>query len=116
VLLDIWATWCGPCSWSLPAFDRIYHDIKDKGIVVITADQDNVADSAVDYLARHNYSWTNYHDAERKIGRAFKNEAIPTTILIDAQGKIVYYDFGGHETAVRRAIAALGPEYASIAR
>jgi len=35
--------------------------------------------------------------------------------LIDAQGKIVYYDFGGDEAGVRKAIAALGPEFASVA-
>jgi hypothetical protein len=36
-------------------------------------------------------------------------------VLIDARGKIVYYDFGGDEWALRRAIAALGPEFASVA-
>jgi thiol-disulfide isomerase/thioredoxin len=116
VLLDLWATWCGPCLASMPAFDRIYRDVKDKGIAVVTADQGDVAQSAAEYLDRHRYSWTNYHDPGRKVATAFKNEAISMTILIDAQGKIVYYGFGGDEAAVRKAIAALGSEFASIAR
>ena len=116
VLLDLWATWCGPCIASMPAFDRIYKDVQDKGIAVVTADQDEVVEGAAEYLARHEYSWTNYHDLDRRVAAAFKKESIPMTILIDAQGKIVYYGSGGDEAAVRKAIAALGPEFASIAR
>jgi thiol-disulfide isomerase/thioredoxin len=116
LLLDFWATWCGPCLVSMPALNRIYQDIKDKGIPLITLDLDhNDPDAAPDYLARHNYAWTNYHDSGGEISRSFKGEGIPLTVLIDAKGKIAYYDFGGDETAVRKAIAALGPEFASIA-
>jgi thiol-disulfide isomerase/thioredoxin/outer membrane lipoprotein-sorting protein len=114
LLLDIWATWCGPCISWMPALHRIYMEVKNRGVAVVTVDQD-VPENAVEYLARHNYSWTNYHDFDNSVGRAFKTDGIPLTILVDAQGKIVYYDFGGDEAAVRKAIAALGPEFVSIA-
>lgn len=115
LLLDFWATWCGPCLAWMPALNRIYMDVKDKGVAVVTVDQDSAAENAVGYLARHGYLWTNYHDDNGNIGKAFKSEGIPLTILIDSQGRIVYYDFGGDEAAARKAIAALGPEFASIA-
>jgi hypothetical protein len=89
-------------------------EVKNRGVAVITVDQD-VPENAVEYLARHNYSWTNYHDFDNTVSRAFKTDGIPLTILVDAQGKIVYYDFGGDESAVRNAIAALGPEFAFVA-
>jgi hypothetical protein len=44
-----------------------------------------------------------------KVSTAFKNNGIPLIVLIDAEGKIVYYDLGGDETALRKAIAALEP-------
>ena len=115
VLLDLWATWCGPCIASMPALNRIYMDVRNKGVTVVTVDQDVAAESATEYLARHKYGWSNYHDVEGEVGRAFTAEGIPLTIMMDDQGKIVYYDFGGDEAAVRKAIAALGPEFASIA-
>ncbi len=115
VLLDFWATWCGPCLASMPALNRIYVDVRNKGVAVVTVDQDVAAEFATEYLARHEYSWTNYHDVDWGVAKAFKAEGIPLTVLIDGQGKIVYYDFGGDEAAVRKAIAALGPEFASIA-
>ncbi len=115
LLLDFWATWCGPCLTSMPALNRIYLDVRDKGMAVVTFDEDNAGEDAAEYLARHNYAWTNYHDAGGRAASAFKREGIPLTVLIDAQGKIVYFDSGGDEAAVRKAIAALGPEFAAIA-
>jgi uncharacterized ParB-like nuclease family protein len=47
--------------------------------------------------------------------KALKGDGIPLMVLIDSQGKIVYYDFGGDERALRKAIASLGPEFTSIA-
>jgi thiol-disulfide isomerase/thioredoxin len=115
VLLDLWATWCGPCLMSMPSLGRIYKDVKDKGIAVVTADQDNHAESANAYLARHGYGWTNYHDEDKSVYKEFHEVGVPLKVLIDAQGKVVYEDFGGDEAAVRKAIAALGPEFASVA-
>jgi thiol-disulfide isomerase/thioredoxin len=115
VLIDFWATWCGPCLVSMPLLHRVYDEVKDKGITFLVIDEDNKAEDAMAYLARHKYPWTGIHDTDFQFEKAFKNTAIPLTVLIDAQGKIVYYDFGGDESALRRAIAALGPEFASVA-
>jgi thiol-disulfide isomerase/thioredoxin/outer membrane lipoprotein-sorting protein len=109
VLIDLWATWCGPCLLSMPSLDRIYNDYKGKGLIVLSFDQDSEPENATEYLARHHYTWSNFHDTGYKVGTAFKNSGIPLTILIDAEGKIVYYDFGGDEPALRKAIAALEP-------
>ena len=115
LLIDFWATWCGPCLLSMPGLERIYADVKDKGLTVVTVDQDDTPESATGYLARHHDAWANFHDAQGAIRKTFKGEGIPLVVLIDAQGKIAYYDFAGDEAALRKAIAALGPEFASVA-
>ena len=107
VLIDFWATWCGPCLLSMPSLNRIYSDYQSKGLTVLTFDQDSEAEDATEYLTRHHYAWTNFHDTDSRVRKAFKDNGIPLTVLIDAEGKIVYYDFGGDETALRKAIAAL---------
>jgi thiol-disulfide isomerase/thioredoxin len=115
LLLDLWATWCAPCIESMPALNSICNDVKDKSIAVVTVDQDATPEDATNYLARHNYGWTNYHDSGRAVEKALHGNGIPLTVLIDAQGKIVYYDFGGDEAALRKAITALGPQFTSVA-
>jgi thiol-disulfide isomerase/thioredoxin len=115
VLLDFWATWCGPCIASMPSMHHIYEEVKGKEIEVIAIDEDHKSDDATNYLTRHKYAWADFHDTDEQLQKAFEGEAIPLTVLLDAQGKIVYYDFGGNEETLRRAIAALGPEFASVA-
>lgn len=115
VLIDFWATWCGPCLLSMPALSRIYSETRDKGLQVIGFDQSTAADDAVEYLKHHHYGWTNYHDEEKAVFKALKGDGIPLMVLIDSQGKIVYFDFGGDERELRKVIASLGPEFASIA-
>jgi thiol-disulfide isomerase/thioredoxin/outer membrane lipoprotein-sorting protein len=115
VLMDFWATWCGPCLVAMPMLHHVYDEVKDKGIEFLVVDEDNKPDDATAYLARHKYPWTDFHDTDSKLQKAFKSEGIPLTVLIDAQGKIVYYDFGGNEDTLRRAIAGLGPEFVSAA-
>jgi thiol-disulfide isomerase/thioredoxin len=109
LLLDIWATWCGPCLASIPSLEHIYTDVRCKGVAVVTLDEDQTAEIAADYLARHNYPWANYHDHQWEISKAFKNEGIPLTVLINARGEIVYYANGVDESAILKAIAALEP-------
>jgi thiol-disulfide isomerase/thioredoxin len=115
VLIDFWATWCGPCLLAMPSISRIYADAKDHGLAVVSVDENSGADDGPVYLQRHHYAWTNFHDEGKAVQKAFKGEGIPLTVLVDAQGKIVYYDFGGDESGLRKAIAALGPEFASLA-
>jgi len=115
VLIDLWATWCGPCLISMPSLNRIYNDAKDKGLLVVSFDEDHDPEAASSYLARHHYSWTNYHDPDKSVQKALKGEGIPLTVLIDSEGKVVFYDFGGDEAELRKAIAGLGPQFASFA-
>jgi thiol-disulfide isomerase/thioredoxin len=123
LLIDFWATWCAPCLAALPSLNRIYGEFKSKGLEMISFDQeeeegdDRDAAAARSYLAQHHYEWKNFHDTDRKVAKALQCDGLPLVVLIDANGNIVFYDFGsrGGEATLRRAIAGLGPEFASPA-
>ena len=114
VLIDFWATWCGSCMLSMPVVEEIYTKAKEMGLAIVSVDQnEGPLDGAV-FFARHHYGWANYHDEGKVVLKAFKSDGIPLMVLVNAQGKVVYYDFGSNEEGLRKAIAGLGPEYAAV--
>jgi thiol-disulfide isomerase/thioredoxin len=115
VLLDIWATWCGPCVAALPQLAQIYLEAKDKGLVLLTVDQDEDPAKASSFLAKKGYTWPNYHDGDGGIEKLMGSSGVPRIVLIDAQGQVVYDRTGENEDQLRTHLAKLGPEYASLA-
>lgn len=114
VLLDFWATWCGPCVSALPQLAKVYQEAKDKGLILLTVDQDEEANTAAEFLAKKGYDWRNFHDGDGEIERLVGSSGIPRTMVVDAQGKITYDSVGMDEDQLRTAIAKLGPEYAAL--
>ena len=115
VILDFWATWCGPCVDALPRLAQIDKEARNKGLVVLSIDQDEEADTATNFMTKKGYTWSNYHDGDGEIEKLVGSTAIPRTMLIDAQGKIVYDAVGLDEDALRTEITKLGPEYVALA-
>jgi thiol-disulfide isomerase/thioredoxin/outer membrane lipoprotein-sorting protein len=114
VLLDFWATWCAPCVASMPKLAEIYKEGKEKGLVMISVDQDQEPSKAVDFLARNGYQWPNFHDGDGEIEKLMGSGGIPRTVLVDATGQIVYDGTGMDEKRLRTRLAQLGPEFRAL--
>jgi thiol-disulfide isomerase/thioredoxin len=115
VLLDFWATWCGPCVEALPQLAQIYAEAKDKGFVLLAVDQDEEANTGAEFLLKKGYNWPDFHDGNGEVEKLVGSSGIPRTMLVDAQGKITYDASGMDEDKLRTEIARLGPDYASLA-
>jgi thiol-disulfide isomerase/thioredoxin/outer membrane lipoprotein-sorting protein len=113
VLLDFWATWCGPCVEALPQVAQIYAEAKGKGLVLLTVDRDEEANTAAGFLSKKGYNWPNFH-GNGEIEKLVGSSGIPRTMLVGAQGKITYDVSGTDEDQLRTAIVKLGPEYAAL--
>jgi hypothetical protein len=83
-------------------------------LVLLAVDQDEEANTATEFLAKKGYNWPDFHDGDGEIERLVGSFGIPRTMLIDAQGKIIY-DASGIDDALRTEITKLGPEYAALA-
>lgn len=102
VLLDFWATWCGPCKETLPHTSAIAKDFRDKGLVTLAISAEK-PDKIKAFWADHDYSMPAYQDNDGAASEAYGAAAIPLLVLIDPTGKIAYAKFGSMPEADLRA-------------
>jgi thiol-disulfide isomerase/thioredoxin len=108
LLLDFWASWCVPCRQSLPNLEKLYLENKEKGLVLLSLDQDEVAQKAVDFWAQHKAPWPNYHIDQESLDN-LPSHGIPFFVLIDSSGRVVFSHAGLDEQDLRAALASLWP-------
>jgi thiol-disulfide isomerase/thioredoxin len=104
LLIDLWATWCGPCLVSMPDFGKIADEYRDYGLVTISIDEDTEPQAPLDYVKRHGFGWTNYHDIHDAALHALQGNAIPMVVLIDKDGNVVFRDNTGDYDAALHAL------------
>lgn len=96
VLVNLWATWCGPCVAEMPTLDALAERQADK-LTVLTVSQDMQGREIVDkWWSKQSYKRLSpYLDQENNLGFAFNTGMVPTTVLYDKDGKEIWRVIGG---------------------
>lgn len=100
VLVDFWASWCGPCQEEMPNVVAAYKKYHDKGFEIVGLSFDADRDDWLNAIKTWNMPWIHLSDLnywESKAGKVYKIEGIPDNILIDPDGIIVARDLRGPE-------------------
>lgn len=99
VLLDFWASWCGPCRKENPNVVRLYEQYKDKGFTVYSVSLDDSKDPWLRAIEADNLSWPNHVSVlngwQSKAAAVYGVTAIPSTFLLDANGRIIAKNLRG---------------------
>lgn len=107
VLLDFWATWCGYCREALPSIELMHRGLEAKGLLVFGVDNEE-PEIARAYLGKNGYTLRSLVDRQEEAVKLYRLEGWPTTVLIDREGKVAYYESGFEPEKLRDAIRALG--------
>lgn len=110
VLIDLWATWCGPCVEAFPELARIYEQTHSTGLVILSVDQADDAAVAERYQKKMHYPWQNFHDPG-DLNKSLGMGPVPRTIIIDSAGVVVFDKVSPTAQDLRAAIGKLGSEY-----
>ena len=107
VLLDFWATWCGPCKAAMPAIQKIADDYKDKGVVVLGINTwENSPDAAKKYMADKKFTYPCLLAGD-PLAEAYGVPGIPTLVVIGKDGAVALIEVGmGGDAPLRAAIDA----------
>jgi len=100
VLIDFWASWCGPCRKENPNVKKIYEKYKDQGFEIYAVSLDNNAAQWKGAIAKDGLAWKHVSELlgwKGTVSRAYGVGSIPQTFLLDKEGRIVKTGFRSHE-------------------
>jgi len=111
VLVDFWATWCGPCKASFPAYSELQKELSGRGFVLLAVSVDKTSGPYQEFVKHFSPAFSTARDGAQKLVGDVKVPAMPTSYLIDRKGVLrsVHSGFHGAETvrALREEIIRL---------
>ncbi len=89
VMLNFWATWCGPCRSEMPALQKTYESLKDQGLVLLGINVGETREQVKAYAAELHLSFPLLLDSDSKTARSYRVYGLPTTVFVDRKGVIL---------------------------
>ena len=94
VLVNFWATWCGPCRQEMPHLSKLYDKYRASGFVLLGVNVDDDTKNAVELAAKLGLKFPVSLDNDKKVSRLYDLSAMPSTVLIDREGKVRFVHRG----------------------
>jgi cytochrome c biogenesis protein CcmG, thiol:disulfide interchange protein DsbE len=107
VILDFWASWCGPCRILTPFLQQLQNALGNKGLVVLGPNVGEDSGTVAEYAKEGSLSFDLLLGAQPDVAEKYHVQAFPTTFVIDRQGHIAYYEDGVSEESARELLIAV---------
>lgn len=107
IVLNFWATWCGPCKSELPAFDALYQQFGDEitfMMVNLTDGQQETLQGVQDFLQKNGYTFPVYYDTTLQASTIYGAYSIPLTLFISSDGYLEAYQLGAMSEELLRSV------------
>ena len=108
IVLDFWATWCGPCVEEMPSMEKLHQQLKGEDFEILAVSIDkNGAEAVLPFIKKHKLSFTALVDAKETLRHKYQTTGVPETFIIDRNGIIVEKVIGPRDWATPDAIGFL---------
>ena len=110
VLVNFWATWCGPCREEMPRLETLYEKYHKSGFVLLGVNVDDDPRTALATAAKLNVSFPVLLDTDKHVSKLYDLSTMPSTVVIDRDGKVRYLHRGyrdGDEAEYEQTIRGL---------
>jgi thiol-disulfide isomerase/thioredoxin len=109
VLLDFWATWCGPCRLEMPRLEQLQREYPGQELEVVGINAGESPDRVRRFAQQSGCTYTILLDPGGETAARYNAEAIPTLVVVDPDGKVKFYDSGAYGLGeLRRVLARVG--------
>jgi len=97
IIVNFWATWCPPCREELPSMNRGWEKIKSEGIAMLAINVGEDEDTIFTFTGDYPIDFTILLDQSGAVAQQWPIKGLPTTFVVDPQGRIVYRAIGGRD-------------------
>ena len=94
VMINFWATWCGPCRQEMPLLDELYSRYGRVGFSLLGVNIDDNSSKAMDMVSELGVSFPVLFDSRKEVSKLYEVGAMPVTVLIDREGTVRYVHLG----------------------
>src|SRR3989338_1201682 len=97
LIINVWASWCGPCRAEMGSLDRLARRYDGKQFNIIGISTDDYGNEAAAFIRKSKLSFANYLDSKLFMENMLGANTIPLTVLVDADGRVLAKAYGAHE-------------------
>jgi thiol-disulfide isomerase/thioredoxin len=111
LIINVWASWCGPCRAEMGSLQRLSRRFGGKHFNIIGISTDDHAEAAAAFLRQAKVTFDNYHDRNLLLEAMLGADTIPLTVLVDAQGRVLRKFRGSKEWDSPEALELIGKAF-----
>ncbi len=113
VVVELWATWCGPCRLQAEFLEQLHREVEGKGIRFLAVSTGEEEATVREYVERRPFPYPVLLDPEDTLGQRYEIYGLPTVMIIDRQGAVSFLETGVSDVErLRRALTAAGADLA----
>ena len=94
VLVNFWASWCGPCRKEMPILEQLNRQYRNKGVTLLGVNVEPDSAAATDWLKATPVSFPILFDVDSKVSKLYQVEGMPNTVILDRKGNVRYIHRG----------------------